>query len=284
MPNFPIIDSHIHLWEPTKYRVPWLDNAPTLNKTYGVPEYKEATAGSQVEGFVYLEIDIAKEYTLSEAKWLAKLAETEPMVLGIVPYAPIHFGEQMRPYLEELVAISPKIKGIRRLTQGETDPAFCLYPKFIEGTKLLPEFGLSFDLCIYHTQFAPTIELVRQCPETSFILDHVGKASIRTGEFEPWGSHITELSKLPNVVIKVSGVLTEAKLDGWTIEDVKPYVHHVLNAFGEDRVVFGSDWPVLTLAASHQQWVDVLDELTVDLSDTAKQKLWRENARRFYRL
>lgn len=284
MPNFPIIDAHVHLWEPTKYRVPWLDNIPKIGGTYGIPEYKAATAGLDLQGFVYLEIDIAKEYVLSEARWLSALAETEPLVQGIVPYAPIEYGNLVRPYLEELVAIGPKIKGIRRITQAEADSEFCLRPGFVEGTKLLPEYGLSFDLCFRDFQFSSSIELIRQAPETSFIIDHHANPDIKSGQFESWSGHVTEAASFPNVAMKISGILSNVNPENWSIDDVKPYTLHALEAFGEDRVVFGSDWPVVTLTDTYKRWVEVLDTLTDDLSDSAKRKLWSENARRFYRL
>jgi len=284
MPDLPIIDAHVHLWDPSRLRVPWLDGVPQLNRPHGLAEYEAATAGLNIEGIVYLEIDIAPPYALLEAREIARLAERDGRILGIVPFAPLEFGDQLRAYLEELVSISPKIKGVRRLTQDEPDPEFCLQPGFIQGARLLSEYGLSCDLCCRYLQFAQTVELVRRCPGTSFILDHIGKPNIRGGQLEPWASQMRELASLPNVVGKISGVATEADHASWTIEDVKPYVRHALEVFGEDRVVFGSDWPVATLATTYRRWVDTLDELTADLSDEARRKLWNANARRFYRL
>lgn len=284
MPNFPIIDAHVHLWNPARQRVPWMDNAPQISWLADMDVYAKATEGVDVEGLVYLEIDIAPVYALPEAKLIADLAAKDPRVKGVVAFAPLEYGERLRWYLEELVTIGPAIKGIRRLTQGEADPNFCLQPDFIIGAQMLPEFGLSCDLCCYYPQLGQTVELVRRCPETSFILDHIGKPNIRGGELEPWKSQISDLASLPNVVCKISGATTEANWESWTIEDIKPYLMHVLEAFGEDRVVFGSDWPVSTQATTYQRWVATVDELTADWSEAAKRKLWNENARRFYRL
>jgi L-fuconolactonase len=128
------------------------------------------------------------------------------------------------------------------------------------------------------------IELVRQLPEVNFILDHIGKPAIKEGRLDPWREHITALAAQPNVVCKVSGLVTEADHTAWTADDVAPYVAHVLAAFGEDRVLFGSDWPVATLASSYRRWVETLDTLTSHLSPAARRKLWAENARRVYRL
>jgi L-fuconolactonase len=146
------------------------------------------------------------------------------------------------------------------------------------------EYGLTSEICCYFNQLGPTVELVRQCPGTEFILNHIAKPNIRGGEFEPWAAQMTELANFGNVVCKISGATTEANLDNWTIEDVRPYVEHALTAFGEDKVLFGSDWPVVTQAASYTRWLEAVEEITKDFSEAQKAKLWKDNAVRFYRL
>ena len=173
---------------------------------------------------------------------------------------------------------------MRRIVQSEPDPAFCLRPGFLRGVQLLPEYGFSCDICINHRQLASTVEMVRRCPDTSFILDHAGKPNIRGHALDPWREQMRELASLPNVMCKVSGLVTEADHSGWTRDDLAPYVAHVLAVFGEDRVVFGGDWPVVLRAAPYRRWVETLDALTTHLSPEAKRKLWAENARRFYQL
>lgn len=285
MPDFPIVDSHVHLWDPTLHRLEWLDGNNLLNHPFGIPEYDAATAALTVEAMVYLEVGIADSYKLIEARHIADLATREPRLKAIVASAPVEFGEQAREFLKALVATDPKrIKGVRRLIQGEEDLRFCVSDRFVAGVQMLPEFGLSFDICIVHPQMPSAIELVRRCPETSFILDHIGKPGIRAGTLDPWRAQIDELASLPNVVCKVSGVTTEANHTDWTIDGIAPYVHHVLGAFGEDRVIYGGDWPVVLMGTSYQRWVDTLDALTTYLSPTAKRKLWAENAKRFYRI
>jgi L-fuconolactonase len=283
MPLGPIVDSHVHLWDPDGILVPWLKQS-WLNAPHGLAEYDKATEGVDIGAIVYLEIDAAESYRLTEAKQIAKLAERDPRIQGIVACAPLEDGDHVRGLLEDLVEIGPIVKGIRRIYQDEPDPDFCMRPGFVRGVQILPEYGLTCDLCGNATQLASTIELVRQCPGTEFILDHISKPDIRGGQFEPWASQMTELASLPNIVCKISGAVTEADLKNWTVADIRPYVEHALTAFGEDRVVFGGDWPVVTNAAPWRGWVDALDEITADFSDTAKHKLWAENARRFYRL
>jgi L-fuconolactonase len=284
MPDVPIIDAHLHLWDPQRFRMPWLDSIPLLNKPYGLAEYREQTQGIAIEAMVYLEVDVAPPYALLEAQWAADRAQEDPRLQGIVAHAPLEYGEQVRAYLDALVAISPLIKGVRRLLQDEPDPQFCLRPPFVRGVQLLPEYGLSFDLCIRHYQLPAVIELVRRCPDTSFILDHIGKPHIKDRLLDPWREQIAELAALPNVSCKISGLVTEADPERWTTDDLAPYVAHVLEVFGEDRVVFGGDWPVALLASSYRRWVEALDALTTHLAPQAERKLWAENARRFYRL
>ncbi len=281
MPDEPVIDAHVHLWDPGRFRMPWLDDNARLNRAFGPTEFARATDGLSVEAVVYVQVDVTPAYGLLEARWAAAQGT---LVAGIVAYAPIEDGATARTYLEALLQIDPRIKGVRRLIQSESEPEFQVRPDFLAGLRLLPKSGLSFDICIRHDQLARSIQMVRACPDVSFVLDHLGKPNVKAGQLEPWRDQIAELSELPNVMCKVSGLVTEADHTYWTVADLKPYVLHVLEAFGEDRVLFGGDWPVVTMAASHGQWVTSLDQLTSHLTPAARQKLWADNARRFYRL
>lgn len=284
MPNFPIVDTHVHLWDPQRFRIPWLDGNEQLNKILELPQYNEHTAGVEIEAFVYAEVDVAPSYRLLEAQWVNSLAATDPRVQGIIASAPLEDGAAVRSLLAALRAVGPRVKGIRRLLQGENDAGFGVRPGFIDGVKLLPEYGMSFDICITHKQMPMAIELARRCPEVSFILDHIGKPDIRTGAIEPWRAHIGELASMPNVACKVSGMVTESKLHAWTVDELRPYFEAVYEAFGEDRVMYGGDWSVVLLGSSYVGWVQALDQLSAGLSDPAKRKLWNANARRVYRL
>jgi len=284
MPDFPIVDAHVHLWDPSYFRMEWLDGNARLGKRFGLEEYAEHTAGIEVEALVYLEVDLARDYRLLEAKWVADLAQQDDRIKGIVASAPVEYGNQVRAFLDALVSTSPRVKGVRRLTQGEADPEYCLQPRFLDGIRLLPEYGLSFDIGINFRQLGPSVEMVRRCPETQFILDHIGKPNIREQKMEPWKGQIEDLATLQNVVCKVSGVATETRGEEWEIEEVAPYIEHVLTCFGEDRVVYGGDWPVVLNGSSYKRWAETLEQITASRSDEFKRKLWNTNAKKFYRL
>lgn len=279
-----LVDAHVHLWNPQQFRLAWLDHEPALNKPFGLGEYPRQGAGRTITGMVYVEVDVAPHYALLEAQWAASQAASDARLQGIVAAAPVEHGERARAYLAALQATSPLIKGVRRNLQGETDPAFCLQPDFVRGVLLVAEYGFSFDICIRHYQFPMVVELVRRCPATRFILDHLGKPAIKDHILDPWREHLAQLAALPNVWCKISGLVTEADLQRWTPDDLAPYLAHALEVFEEDRVVFGGDWPVLLLASSYDRWIETLDALTQQLSHQAQRKLWAENARHFYRL
>jgi L-fuconolactonase len=263
--------------------MPWLDGNALLDQPYGPAEFSAHTRDVRIEAYVYLEVNVAPEYALLEARWAVDRAAEDPRLRGIVAHAPLEYGERARAYLDALVSIDGRIKGVRRLIQNEPDRGFAARPEFVRGVQIAGEYGLSFDACVYHVQLPALIELIRQCPGTSVIVDHLAKPSIRDGLLDPWRAHMRELAGFPNVVCKLSGAVTEARPE-WTTDDLRPYVEHVLEVFGEERVLFGGDWPVVLMASSYSGWVSALDELTRALSEMARQKLWSENARRVYRL
>jgi len=230
--------------------------------------------------FVQCECDAGQN--VQEAKWASELIQQDDRIRGIVAQAPLEHGEKVA---DDLAALSnvDRVKGIRRLLQSE-DAAYCLQPGFVEGVRLLPEYGLTFDICVFQPQLANAIELVRRCPEVTFILDHIGKPNIKDRVFDPWRDELRNLAALPNTHCKISGLVTEADEQHWTREDLKPYIDHVIDCFGIDRVMYGGDWPVAAQATEYPRWVETLWQATQDLSDSDRQKLFRENAIAFYRL
>jgi L-fuconolactonase len=280
----PIVDSHVHRWNPRQFSMPWLSNVPQLNRLFGLQDYQEQTQGLPIMAMVYVEVGVEPQEALQEASYVADLAREETRLQAIVAAASIERGEDVREHLESLLVISPLIKGVRRNLEDETEPDFCLRPDFVSGVRLLPEYHLSFDLCIKHWQLPGVIELVHRCPNTAFVLDHLGKPDIKSQMFDPWRANVRKLAELPNVVCKISGMVTEADHEHWQPVELEPFVNVVLEAFGEDRVLFGGDWPVVLLASSYKRWYETLDALTASLPLVTRRKLWVENAQRFYRL
>jgi L-fuconolactonase len=284
MVAYPIIDTHVHLWNPEHLRMSWIDGDATLNQPYGVDVYAEQTTGLPIEAMVFVECAVEPQYALLEAQWAVACAQADARIQGIVAACPVEFGLRTRTYIEALVRLDSRIKGVRRNIQDEKDPQFCVEPDFICGVQLLADYSLSFDLCIRHQQLPAVTALVQQCPDTQFILDHLGKPNVKEHMLDPWRDQLRALAALPNVACKLSGLVTEADVTSWRADDLAPYVAHVLEVFGEERVTFGGDWPVILLASSYQRWLETLQILTASLTEAAKKKLWHENARRIYRL
>jgi len=282
MPDFPIIDTHLHVWDPKKLNYPWLSSVPFLNKPYLMADYNKACGKVKVEKLVFLQCEVDPKQYVQEAEWVASLAKEDPRIEGIVPWAPIEKGAAAEAELAAL-AKNKLIKGVRRIIQSESVD-FHVQPKFIEGLKLLPKHGLTFDICIFHPQMENTVKMVRQCPEVTFILDHIGKPGIKDHIMEPWAKHLKELAKMPNVWCKVSGMTTEADFKKWTEAELRPYFDTVFDAFGFDRTIYGGDWPVSYQAVELHRWVDVVDRAVENATPAEKKKLFRDNAVKFYRL
>jgi L-fuconolactonase len=283
MIDFPIVDTHLHLWNPNYLRYPWLDEIPLLNQPYLLEDYNRHCGPVRVEQMVFLQCEVDPAQFREEATWVSGLAQQDPRIAGIVPWAPLEKGDAARPDLEQF-ATNPLIKGVRRIIQFEPDIEFCLRPDFVRGVQALADYGLSFDICISHIQLANTIKLVEQCPAVQFILDHIGKPDIKNHLLDPWRNEIRSLAALPNVWCKVSGLVTEADHQHWTREDLKPYIDHVIDSFGFDRVMYGGDWPVAYQATEYPRWVETLAWAVSGCSDAELRKLFYDNAISFYRL
>lgn len=281
---FPIIDTHLHLWDPGYLRYPWLDDNALLNKPYLLADYNRHCGPVQVEKMVFLQCEVDFSQFQQEAAWITSLAAQDPRIQGMVPWAPLEKGDAAKADVEALLAANPLVKGIRRIIQFEPDIEFCLRPDFIKGVQLLADYGLSFDICISHIQMANTIKLVAQCPNVQFILDHIGKPDIKNHVMEPWQTEIQTLASFPNVWCKVSGLVTEADHRHWTKADLKPYIDHVIHAFGFDRVIYGGDWPVAYQATDYPRWVETLEWAVSGCSDRELRQLFHDNASAFYRL
>ena len=277
-----IIDAHHHLWDRGRFRYSWLSDVPGIDRDYLLGDYEAAIAGAGVSQSVHVQADVDEALSIQETRWILSLADAGGPVQGVVTWAPVERPD-LEEYLEKLGS-HPKLKGVRRLIQGEADPEFCARPGFVEGVRRLGERGLSFDLCVYHYQLPAVLRLAGAAPETPLVLDHIGKPAIADGLGEPWKTHIRELASFDHVTCKLSGVVTEADWESWTVDDLRPYCDHVIEAFGFDRLMFGSDWPVATLAAEYERWLEVVQEAVKDASSDEQRALFHDTAKRFYRL
>ncbi len=280
--DIEIVDSHIHFWDPGQLNYPWLQDLPALNRAFLPAQLAQAATAVNLQKIVFVQADCVPEDGLAEVAWVSQLAQTEPRIQGIVAFAPLENGAASAAYLEKLKAF-PLVKGVRRLIQSEA-PGFATRPDFIQGVRQLAQFGFSFDICIVHTQMPEAIDLVSQCPEVAFVLDHFGKPAIADKRLEPWAMQIHMLAQYPHVWCKLSGLVTEADHQNWTVADLRPYLEVVLAAFGPQRLLFGGDWPVSQLAASYQRWVETAEDLLSALSEADKQRVFFENAQTFYQL
>ena len=283
MPDFPIVDSHVHLYDVKRLRYGWLKNVPKIDRTYLLADFDRARGKVAVDKIVFAEVWVDKGLHLQEAAFVQEMADADPRLCGMVAHLPVEKGAAIEADLIALKTFK-SLRGIRRLIEIEPNPSFCLEPDFIAGVKLVGKHGLTFDICVKHWALVFAIELARRCPEVTFVLDHIGKPGIKHALREPWRSQMRELAKLPNVVCKVSGVITEADHAAWTKEQVKPYVAHTIECFGFDRVMYGSDWTVSELTHPYPTWVDILDEVVAGASSAEIRKLYRDNAIRTYRL
>jgi L-fuconolactonase len=283
MPDFPIVDTHLHLWDLGRIRYPWLASVPPLNKNHLIADYRRACEPVQVAKMVFVQCECEPAQAHDEAAWVTEVAKTELRIRGIVAWAPLEKGDAAETDLAKLGA-NPLVKGIRRIIQFEPDIGFCLRPEFVRGVQLLHAHGLSFDLCINHLQLANTIKLVRQCPDVQFVLDHIGKPNIKAHLLDPWRAELRELAQMENVWCKLSGLATEADQAKWTATDLRPYIDHVMECFGAERVMFGGDWPVSTQATDFPRWVATVDEALRGRSVEELKAVYVRNAEAFYRL
>jgi L-fuconolactonase len=283
MPDFPIIDSHVHLYDIARLRYGWLSRAPKINRTYLLPDFDAARGPVEVDRIVFAEVAVDPGLHLQEAAFVQAMADKDKRLAAMIAHAPVEKGAAIEDDLAALAKF-PTLRGIRRLIETEHDPGICLEPGFLEGVRRVGRHGLTFDTCVKHWGMVFAIELARRCPEVQFVLDHIGKPGIRHGLREPWWSQMRELAALPNVVVKLSGVITEADHATWKPADVKPYVAHTLECFGFDRCMYGSDWTVSEQTHRYPVWVQILDEVTAGATLEERRKLFRGTAARIYRL
>lgn len=273
-----LIDTHLHLWDRNVMDYPWL--SPPLDRDFLPEDYKVATQNLSVSKMVFVECGRKPEQYLTEVDWVVAQAEVDARIKGMVAYFPLEKGEDGRADFEMMLE-RKIVRGVRRGISGDLLDD----KRFLEGVNMLQRSGLSYDLNITPPQMQEALDFVNKFPNLRFILNHICNPNILTGEFfQEWKKYMSEFGRLDHVACKVSGVITKADPAAWRVEDLKPYVHHVLEAFTPDRVVFGGDWPVVLRAGSYEAWANAFFKLTTSLSQDDKQKLYYKNAERIYRI
>jgi L-fuconolactonase len=286
--DLPVIDTHQHLWDLTKFRLDWHQEADAgpLRRSFVMKDYLEATQGLNVVKTVYMEVDVAPEQQVAEAEYVFDLCarRDNPMAAAVISGRPA--STEFAAYIKPL-AKSKSLKGIRQVLHGPTTPAgYCLQPQFVQSVRLLGDLGLSFDLCMRPGELHDAVKLIDQCPHTRFIIDHCGNLSVTETDQAlrgKWESGMKALAAHPNVVCKISGIVVTAN-PNWTAADLAPNVNFSLDTFGEDRVMFAGDWPVCTLRATFAQWLNALKTIVKDRSPQYQKKLFHDNAVRVYGL
>ena len=273
------IDSHQHFWiyDPNQY--PWMTDELSAIRSNHLPEHL------QVE-FDRLGIDgsvaVQARQSLDESRWLLKMADESCLIKGVVGWVDLrseHVEDQLAEFAEH-----PKFVGVRHVVQDEPDENFMLLPEFIRGISKLKSYDLSYDILVFPNQLPAAIELVKQFPDQPFVLDHIAKPLIKDKGISTWNEHIRELAQFSNLNCKVSGMITEANWTAWKTSDFTPYLDVVFEAFGEDRLMYGSDWPVCKLAGSYRQVYDLTDNYFSQFSPLAKEKFFGGVASEFYGL
>ena len=274
-----VVDAHVHFWDPAELHYPWLEGIPSLSRAFLPADYRAATGDAPVTQIVFVEGNCRPEEARGEVGFVERLAG-EVAIAGIVAFADLTDSKTLDRQLDAL-GCCDEVKGIRQNIQGQ--PAgFALQPALVAGVRAAGRRGLSFDLCVTHDQLREAVELVSACPDTRFVLDHCGKPAIRDGCFEPWSAGLARLAAHENVCCKLSGLLTEAG-ERSSAEDLLPYATRVVDCFGPERVLYGSDWPVLTLAGDYRDWYAFTERFTEGWSATERCGFYGDNAARVYR-
>ena len=273
-----VIDSHVHFWKYDKKTYDWIDNSmKTLQQDY-LPEHISPTIKRNgVDGAVAVQATQAEV----ETHFLVELAKTHTIIKGVVGWIDLQADniEDRLQYFSQY----PIIKGYRHIVQGEPLD-FLSRENFRRGVAALKAYNYTYDILIFHNQLQPAIEFVRAFPDQPFVIDHCAKPDIRRKNMEDWKTQLKEIARFPNVCCKLSGLFTEANWKEWSAADFYPYLDVVFKAFGPNRLLFGSDWPVILLSGIYVQWKSLLDKYMENYSPEDRAKVFGINAIQFYNL
>ena len=273
------IDAHQHFWKYDPVRDGWINSEMDVLRGDFLPgDLQPLLHENKIDGCVAIQADQSED----ETRFLLDLASQYDFIKGVVGWVDLAADN-----IEERLAYwstYDKLKGFRHIIQAEPDDDFILSEDFCRGVSGLGRFGFTYDILIFPRHLPSVVKFLNKFPDQPFVIDHMAKPYIGKGEISQWKEHLKQVSSFQNVYCKLSGMVTEADLRHWKTEDFKPYINAVIECFGIDRVMFGSDWPVCLLGATYNQSFWILEENTGDLTKSEKDKLWGENAVKFYNL
>ncbi|HXY25935.1 MAG TPA: amidohydrolase family protein [Candidatus Acidoferrum sp.] len=273
------IDAHQHFWvyEPREYE--WIDSSMgALQRDFLPGDLEPELSHNGFDGCVAVQV----RQTLEETRWLLELAKQSPFVCGVVGWVDLQ-APDLRRVLESFTG-NGKLVGVRHIVQSEPDDRFLLRADFLRGIAMLEEFGLAYDILIYTKHLTAAAEFVSKFPRQPFVLDHLAKPPIKSGDLREWERGIRELAKFPNVMAKLSGLVTEADWQAWTLVQITACVDVAFECFGAERLMIGSDWPVCTLAGTYGRVVGVVMEYVARRTPEEREAVLGGNAERFWRL
>lgn len=271
------IDTHVHFWKYDRKRDGWMDGMNVLQQDYLPQTIASTLTRNGVDGCIAVQADQSEV----ETRFLVELAKTHPIIKGVVGWVDFR-SDNVRERLEHFAEHSI-IKGYRHIVQGEP-MEFLLREDFQNGVAALKEFNYTYDLLIYHHQLKPATQFVGLFPEQKLVIDHCAKPDIKNKEIEEWAKYMREIAAHPNVYCKLSGLFTEAAWKEWSAGDFYPYLDVVFEAFGVDRLMFGSDWPVILVSGMYVQWKSLLEKYMENYEDEDRAKVFGLNAQSFYNL
>jgi L-fuconolactonase len=275
------IDAHHHVWDLAVRDQPWTAPLPALRRTFTIDDLRPHLTAHDIAATVAVQTITVPE----ETPELLALAAAEPVVAGVVGWVDLT-AQDIDDELARLRALpgGHALVGVRHQVQEEPDPRWLCRADVRRGLAAVAMAGLTYDLVVTADQLVATVETVQAVPELTFVLDHGGKPAIRIGDLEPWRGHIAALGRCANATAKLSGLVTEAEHDTWTVADLRPYADTLLSSFGPARLMYGSDWPVCLLAAPYDRVIEAAEELTAQLSPTEQADVFGGTAARSYRL
>ena len=272
------IDAHQHFWRFDPERDAWItEEMSVLRRDFLPGDLAPLLAAQGIDGTVAVQADQSEE----ETEFLLGLADDHPFIRGVVGWVDLTADDLTRRL--EGFSVFERLRGLRHIAQAEAD-GFLAREDVIRGIGRLREFRLTYDILVYAHQLPAALTLVERVPEQPFVVDHCAKPRIREGAVEPWATRMRELARHPNVCCKVSGLVTEADWNRWRPDDVRPFLDVVFEAFGADRLMFGSDWPVCLLAGSYTRVTELIERYAEQLTDGERDALFGGTAIRFYGL